>query len=102
MAKYRMRGTVEIGLMDLSTLLGCLASDLRNTGLTVRALDQGRSRPGDEESRDLDRLGASLDRVAGILDTSRVGLCQVCRHMEISEQVRLMRAASTSRSRVDR
>lgn len=72
----------------MSTLLGCLASDLRNAALVVRALDPRRPDPGDEESRDLDRLGSSLDRVAATLEAVRDHLCPDCALRGVSERFR--------------
>ncbi len=83
------RQPVEIDRTDLSTLLGSLASDLRNAGLAVRGLGYGRSEPGEEECRDLERLAESLCRIASTLDGARSHLCRKCGLLDVSEQILL-------------
>ena len=74
---------LEIEQMDLATLLGCLASDLRNTGLAVGELG-----PDHGHTKDMDRLAGSLDRVATLLEAVGDHLCPACGLQMISEQIR--------------
>ncbi len=88
MGRHKPIKAAEIFRTDMSTLLGCLASDLRNAGLAVRGLDCGRPEPGGEESRDLDRLVSSLDRVASTLEAVRDHLCPDWALRGVAEQIR--------------
>lgn len=80
---------VEIDRTDLTTLLGCLASDLRNAGQAVRAITAEHASEGAQDLADADRLAGSLDRVGSTLDALRDHLCQTCQFIAISEQIRL-------------
>ena len=77
---------MEINRTDLTTLLGILASQLRNDGFALLGIASERYRPGDQESSDLDELKASLDRTAGLLEVAGEQLCGECRLMEVSER----------------
>ena len=81
--------TVEIDRTDLVTLLGCLASDLRNTGLAIRGAGHEHSSAGEPDFADADRLAGSLDRVASVLDGVRERLCKDCQLLAISEQIQV-------------
>ena len=81
--------TVEMDRTDLSTLLGCLASDLRNAGMAIRGGCQ--PHPDEGERRDADRLAGSLERVAATLDVVRGHFCQTCQLLDVAEQVRVVR-----------
>lgn len=84
---------VEMDRTDLMTLLGCLASDLRNAGLAVRGVSYRRADPEEQEMADLDRLAGSLDRVAAVLDASREQLCKTCQLVDVSERMGFTRSA---------
>ncbi len=84
---------VEMDRTDLMTLLGCLASDLRNAGLAVRGVSYRRADPEELEMSDLDRLAGSLDRVAAVLDAARAHLCKTCQLVDVSEQVEFSQSA---------
>ena len=82
-------GPVEMDRTDMTTLLGCLASDLRNAGLAVRGMSYRGPDPQDQEMADMDRLAGSLDRVASVLDAARGHLYKTCQLLEVSERVRV-------------
>jgi len=79
--------TVELEQTDLGTLLGKLASLLRNDGLSLIGRASLEARPGDEEYRDLAELWASLERTADLLDAAKKRLCRDCALLDVSETV---------------
>ena len=87
MKKGKPNEVVELDRTDLATLLGCLASDLRNSGMAVRGVAYLRVDPDEQELADMDRLAASLERVAVILDAARERHCKTCQLLDVSEQV---------------
>ncbi len=80
---------VGIDQYDLTTLLGCLASDLRNAGQAVRMLGTEAAGADGGNFGDADRLAGSLDRVASVLDGVKEHLCKTCRLMTVSEEIRI-------------
>ena len=79
--------TVEIEQTDLGTLLGKLASRLRNDGLALLGRASLEASPADESYRDLADLWSSLERTAGLLDIVKKHLCRDCAMLEVSETV---------------
>ena len=79
--------TVELEQTDLSTLLGSLASRIRNDGLSLMGRVLMDHEPGDPDFRDADRLWASLERTATLLDAIKKHLCKDCALQDVSETV---------------
>jgi len=79
--------TVELEQTDLGTLLGKLASRLRNDGLALVGRASMEASPGDPEYRDLAELWNCLDHTATMLDAIKKRLCRNCALLDISETV---------------
>jgi len=79
--------TVELEQTDLGTLLGSLASRIRNDGLALMGRAYMDSNPGDQDFKDLDRLCTSLERTAALLDVVKKQLCRDCALQDVSEAV---------------
>jgi len=80
--------TVDLDTADIATLLGAVASRLRNDGLALVGM-AARSGcvPGSVEHRDLHALAGSMDRAAALVEAVGRGLCRRCRLMGVVEQV---------------
>ncbi|MBI2192012.1 MAG: hypothetical protein HYU36_08515 [Planctomycetes bacterium] len=82
-----MGGRIETEQTDLATLLGELASRLRNDALALTGLAWRESRPGTAEHEDLHGLAGSLERTAKVLQAVMDRLCAECRLLDVSEHV---------------
>lgn len=88
---------LETGSADLATLLGNLASRLRNDGLTLVGIASTQFSPGEQEHRDYNELATSLERTAALMEAAKDRLCQQCRLININEHVIFGRTRSSKR-----
>lgn len=88
---------IETARTDLATLLGNLASRLRNDGLSLMGRAFMDSKPGDQDFRDAERLWASLEDAAAMLDAVKTQLCPRCRLLGVSEKVTFGRMLKSRR-----
>jgi len=77
--------TMETELTEVGTLLGNLASRLRNDGLALMGMASREPDPESLEHRDLHGLAGSLMRTSGLLEFIRGGLCQECRLRDVKQ-----------------
>ena len=78
---------IETARTDLATLLGNLASQLRNDGLALTGMATLESNPGEVKYRDLTELMGSLERTASLMEAVKDRLCQKCRMQGVAEHV---------------
>ena len=79
--------TMETELTEVGTLLGNLASRLRNDGLALMGMASWEPDPESLEHKDLHGLAGSLMRTAGLIGFVKEGLCQECRLRDVEEVV---------------
>jgi len=89
---------VELARTDLGTLLGTLASRLRNDGLSLMGRAFMDSKPGEQDFRDADRLWASLEDTAALLDAVKTRLCRTCCMIDVVDQVDIGKASEGKKS----
>lgn len=93
---------IELERPDLGTLLGSLASRLRNYGLSLMGRAFMDSKPGDQDFKDADRLWASLEDTAAMLDAVKTRLCRTCRLIEVVDEVAIGKASEGKKSPIRR
>ena len=89
---------IETARTDLATLLGNLASRLRNDGLSLMGRAFMDSKPGDQDFRDAERLWASLEDTAALLDAVKTRLCRTCCLIEVVDEVAIGKALEGKKS----
>lgn len=77
----------ETECTDVATLLGGLASRLRNDALALSGLAWRESHPGAADHEDLHGLAGSRERTAKALEAVKDRLCFGCRLLDVAEHL---------------
>ena len=77
--------TMEV--TEVGTLLGNLASRLRNDGLALMGMASREPDPESLEHKDLHGLAGSLMRTAGLIEFIKAGLCRRCLLQDVREML---------------
>lgn len=95
----KKRHAIETRTTDLATLLGQLASRLRQMGMSLVGIASMEFDPTDQEFQDYNELAASLERTALTLDTAKSHLCPHCRLISATEVLTFGVVAKDNRQR---